>query len=301
MGPTASGKSDLALALAAHLPCEIISVDSAMVYRGMDIGTAKPEPALRAGTPHHLIDIRDPSTPYSAAQFRTDALRVMADITRAGRIPLLVGGTGLYFRALERGLSALPGADPVLRARLSAEARQQGWAALHARLAAADPVAAGRIHPNDPQRIQRALEVYELSGVPLSTLQSAPACERLPYRVLKLAIGPVDRTRLHGRIARRFKQMLEQGLVEEVRRLYQRGDLHPGLASLRAVGYRQVWGLLAGEIHCDEMESRAIIATRQLAKRQLTWLRAEPEARWFDSEAGDLLANVLKYCSTATT
>lgn len=301
MGPTASGKSDLALALAAQLPCEIVSVDSAMVYRGMDIGTAKPEPALRAKIPHHLIDIRDPSEPYSAAQFRSDALRNMADITRAGRIPLLVGGTGLYFRALERGLSALPGADPVLRARLNAEAEQLGWSAMYARLAVADPVAAERIHPNDPQRIQRALEVYELSGVPMSVLQSATGCERLPYRVLKVVMAPPERSLLHGRIVSRFKQMLAQGLVDEVRALYQRGDLSPGLASLRAVGYRQVWGFLAGEVHCDEMESRAIIATRQLAKRQLTWLRAEPEARWFDSEADNLLAQVLKYCSTATT
>ena len=225
----------------------------------------------------------------------------MAEVTAAGRIPLLVGGTGLYFRALERGLSSLPSADPVLRARLSAEAEQQGWSALHARLAKLDPTAAARIHPNDPQRIQRALEVYELSGVAMSTLQAASAGERLPYHVLKLVIAPSDRALLHGRIASRFKQMLVQGLVDEVRRLYQRGDLSPGLASLRAVGYRQVWGFLAGEIHCDEMESRAIIATRQLAKRQFTWLRAEPEAQWFDSEAGDLLAQVLKYCSTGTT
>lgn len=301
MGPTASGKSDLALALARHLPCEIISVDSAMVYRGMDIGSAKPERAILESVPHHLIDIRDPSEPYSAAQFRTDALRIMAAVTRAGRIPLLVGGTGLYFRALERGLSALPGADQTLRARLTAEAQEQGWAALHARLASVDPAAAERIHRNDPQRIQRALEVYELSGMPISALQTGGAGERFPYRPLKLALAPPERELLHLRIARRFKGMLEQGLVEEVRRLYARGDLNPALASLRAVGYRQVWAFLAGEIHCDEMESRAIIATRQLAKRQLTWLRSEPEVRWFDSEAADLLANVLKYCNATST
>lgn len=301
MGPTASGKSDLALALVQRLPCEIISVDSAMVYRGMDIGTAKPERAVREAVPHHLIDIRDPSEPYSAAQFRADALRVMAGITRAGRIPLLVGGTGLYFRALERGLSALPGADPAVRVRLGAEGEAQGWAALHARLAEVDPAAAARIHPNDPQRIQRALEVYELSGVPMSTLQTGGDGERFPYAPLKLVLSPPERERLHVRIAGRFRRMLEEGLVDEVRALYERGDLDPALPSLRAVGYRQVWQFLAGEIDCDEMERRAIIATRQFAKRQLTWLRAEPDARWFDSEAADLLATVLKYCSTATT
>lgn len=301
MGPTASGKSDLALALARRLPCEIISVDSAMVYRGMDIGTAKPERAARESVPHHLIDIRDPSEPYSAAQFRADALRAMAGITRAGRIPLLVGGTGLYFRALEHGLSALPGADPDLRARLSAEGEAQGWATLHARLAGVDPAAAARIHPNDPQRIQRALEVYELSGVPMSTLQTGSEGERFPYTPLKLVLSPPERELLHVRIARRFRRMLEQGLVDEVRALYERGDLDPALPSLRAVGYRQVWQFLAGEMDCDEMERRAIIATRQLAKRQLTWLRAEPGARWFDSEAPDLLAAVLKYCSAAST
>ena len=301
MGPTASGKSDLALVLAQHLPCEIISVDSAMVYRGMDIGTAKPERAVLASVPHHLIDIRDPSEPYSAAQFRADALRVMAGITRAGRIPLLVGGTGLYFRALERGLSVLPGADAEVRARLNAEGEAQGWAALHARLAEVDPAAAARIHPNDPQRIQRALEVYELSGVPMSTLQTGGDGERFPYTPLKLVLSPPERELLQVRIARRFRRMLEQGLEDEVRALYERGDLAPALPSLRAVGYRQMWEFLAGEIDCDEMERRAIIATRQLAKRQLTWLRAEPDARWFDSEAADLLAAALKYCRTATT
>ena len=301
MGPTASGKSDLALALVQRLPCEIISVDSAMVYRGMDIGTAKPERAVLESVPHHLIDIRDPSEPYSAAQFRADALRVMAGITRAGRIPLLVGGTVLYFRALERGLSVLPGADAEVRARLNAEGEAQGWAALHARLAEVDPAAAARIHPNDPQRIQRALEVYELSGVPMSTLQTGGDGERFPYTPLKLVLSPPERELLQVRIARRFRRMLEQGLEDEVRALYERGDLDPALPSLRAVGYRQMWEFLAGEIDCEEMERRAIIATRQLAKRQLTWLRAEPDARWFDSEAADLLATVLKYCSTATT
>ena len=299
MGPTASGKTDLAVALHASLPVDIVSVDSVMVYRGMDIGSAKPEPAILARAPHRLVDILDPAEPYSAARFREDALREIRAIHAAGRVPLLVGGTMLYFRALFGGLSALPSADPAVRARLETEAAAQGWPALHARLAEVDPAAAARIHPNDPQRIQRALEVYELTGQPLSRLQSTDAGEPLPYRFVKLAVAPAERSVLHERIARRFRQMLEAGLVEEVEGLYRRGDLHPGLPSIRAVGYRQVWQYLAGELDREEMVERGIIATRQLAKRQFTWLRSETDVAWFDSLAPDRLSRVLKTAEKA--
>jgi tRNA dimethylallyltransferase len=293
MGPTASGKTDLAAALVARLPCEIISVDSALVYRGMDIGTAKPDAELLARAPHRLIDILDPAEAYSAARFRADALREMADITAAGRIPLLVGGTGLYFRALRRGLSELPGADPVVRARLEREAAELGWAALHERLRQVDPAAAARIHPNDPQRLQRALEVYELAGRPLSELQRGGG-EALPYRVLALAVAPAERELLHARIHERFHLMLERGLVAEVDGLYRRGDLGPDKPSIRCVGYRQVWGYLAGEVDYGTMVAQGISATRQLAKRQFTWLRSEPDSLWLDSSQPHLLDKVLK-------
>lgn len=293
MGPTASGKTDLAVDLSARLPCEIVSVDSAMVYREMDIGTAKPPPELLARAPHRLIDILDPAEFYSAARFRDDALREMAAITAAGRIPLLVGGTGLYFRALRRGLSDLPAADAGVRARLEREATEHGWGALHERLRRVDPVAAARIHPHDPQRLQRALEVYELTGVPLSRLQQGGGVP-LPYRVLPLVLAPSDRDRLRERIALRFHLMLEQGLVAEVEALYRRGDLSPDKPSIRCVGYRQVWSYLAGESDYDAMVTQAITATRQLAKRQLTWLRSEPDVRWFDAVDGKLLEKVLK-------
>lgn len=293
MGPTASGKSALALALADMLPCEVISVDSALVYRGLDIGAAKPSAAERARVPHHLIDIRDPAEPYSAAQFRSDALAAMTHCSRAGRLPLLVGGTLLYFRALEHGLSELPRADAALRARLSAEAGTTGWAALHARLARVDPDAAARIHPNDPQRIQRALEVYELTGQALSALQGRTRQTALPWRVLRLAVAPAERARLHERIAARFHAMLAAGLVAEVEALRARGDLTPELPAVRAVGYRQVWDYCAGRYPCDEMTRRAIQASRQLAKRQLTWLRSMRDTVWFDSDAPDLTSQVL--------
>ncbi|MDX1252796.1 MAG: tRNA (adenosine(37)-N6)-dimethylallyltransferase MiaA [Gammaproteobacteria bacterium] len=288
MGPTAAGKTDLAVALARRLSCDIISVDSALVYRGMDIGTAKPGPEVLADAPHRLIDIRDPSESYSAAQFREDALREMARISQAGRIPLLVGGTMLYFRALERGLSDLPSADSAVRVRLEEEAGALGWAALHARLAEVDPAAARRIHPNDPQRIQRALEVYELSGVPMSELYGQGAAPRFPYRALKIIISPADRAELHRRIEVRFRAMLDAGFVEEVERLRGRDDLHPDLPSMRAVGYRQVWNYLDGGLSYHEMVEKGIAATRQFAKRQLTWLRAMQDVVWFDSQANIL-------------
>ncbi len=295
MGPTASGKTDLAVELVRRLPVEIISVDSAMVYREMDIGTAKPEPEVLAEAPHRLIDILDPAEAYSAARFREDALRHMAEITAAGRIPLLVGGTMLYFRALEQGLAVLPEADPELRARLEAEAAEHGWQALHDRLAEVDPASATRIHPNDPQRLQRALEVYELSGEPLSELWQRQQDEGLPYRPIKLAVAPDDRAELHERIALRFRLMLEQGLIEEVEALYLRGDLHSDLPSIRCVGYRQVWQYLAGELNREEMSEKGIIATRQLAKRQFTWLRSEENLRWFATFEPFLLEKVLKF------
>jgi len=277
MGPTASGKTALACALAERFPLALASVDSALVYRGLDIGAAKPDAATLARHPHALIDIRSPTQAYSAAQFRHDALAAMDAITRAGRIPLLVGGTGLYFRALEHGLSALPDADPDLRARLAGEAAHRGWAALHARLAALDPQAAERIRPRDAQRIQRALEVIELTGQPLSTQQSGPR-RRLPWRVLKLALVPNDRAALHARIARRFDAMLAQGFLDEARRLRADPDWREDLPAMRAVGYRQAWAHLAGRDDEASFRDKAIFATRQLAKRQLTWLRSELDA-----------------------
>jgi len=275
MGPTASGKTAMAVKLVQRFPLDIISVDSALVYRGMDIGTARPDAALLDVAPHRLINIRDPSEAYSAAEFREDALAAMADITAQGRIPLLVGGTFLYFRALQHGLSDMPAADPEIRARLEAEAQRDGWESLHTRLAGIDPVAAARIHATDPQRIQRALEVYEISGLPISEFHAQGRSSDLPYRLLKLALVPDDRTLLHQRIESRFRSMLAAGLVDEVRRLYDRGDLTAELPAMRAVGYRQVWAHLAGKIGYDEMVEQAIVATRQYAKRQLTWLRSE--------------------------
>jgi tRNA dimethylallyltransferase len=245
------------------------------VYRGMNIGTAKPDAGLLERAPHRLLDIRDPAEAYSAAEFRNDALAAMADITAQGRIPLLVGGTFLYFRALEAGLSVMPAADPVVRARLEAEAEETGWEGMHARLATIDPEAAGRIHANDPQRIQRALEVYALTGRTISELHQQEQTDTLPYRVLKLGLIPADRAVLHEQIEQRFEQMLAAGLVDEVRALFFRGDLTAELPAMRAVGYRQVWAFLAGKSGYDEMVEQAIVATRQYAKRQLTWLRSE--------------------------
>lgn len=290
MGPTASGKTDLAARLVERLPLEIISVDSALVYRGMDIGTAKPEPELLAVAPHRLIDILDPAEAYSAARFREDALREMASITAAGRVPLLVGGTMLYFRSLEFGLSELPPADPAVRAGIDALAAREGWQGVHARLAQVDPVAAARIHPNDPQRLQRALEVYEITGRPLSDFHRAGTDAALPYRLLRIGLFPRDRDWLRARIATRFRAMLAAGLVEEVRGLRARGDLSPHLPSMRSVGYRQVWEYLDGARGYEDMIHRAVIATAQLAKRQLTWLRAYPEVHPFSTEDDNLAA-----------
>jgi tRNA dimethylallyltransferase len=285
MGPTASGKTDLAVELVARLPCDIVSVDSALVYRGMDIGTAKPDAATLAQAPHRLIDICDPAEAYSAARFRADALREMAQISAAGRVPLLVGGTMLYFRALQQGLAEMPEADPELRARLEDELQRHGLAALHARLARIDPVAAARIHPNDPQRTLRALEVWELTGEPLSRLQAVAARDALPYRLVKLARAPREREVLRTRIARRFTQMLEQGFEAEVQRLLERGDLSPELPSMRSVGYRQMLEYLSGAYDHASMVEKAVNATRQLAKRQMTWLRSETGLTWlFDDE-----------------
>lgn len=282
MGPTGSGKTDLAVDLVRRLPFDIISVDSAMVYRGMDIGTAKPGPEVLAQAPHRLIDILDPAETYSTARFRSDALAEMAAISALGRIPLLVGGTMLYFRALQRGLAQLPDADPAVRQALLEEAERIGWAALHARLARIDPESAVRIHPRDPQRIQRALEVHALTGAPMSDLIRAGSQGPLPYRLLKLARAPADRQVLHARIERRFRAMLDQGLVAEVQALRARRDLSPDLPSMRSVGYRQVLKYLSGEYSFEEMTRRAVYATRQLAKRQLTWLRAESDLCWLE-------------------
>lgn len=275
MGPTASGKTGVAVELFQKLPIELISVDSALVYREMDIGTAKPDAATLRLAPHHLIDVIDPTEAYSAAQFRADALKLMAEITARGKVPVLVGGTMLYFKALQGGLSDLPEADAETRARLDAEALQVGWPAMHAKLAKIDPVTAARLQTTDAQRIQRALEVWELSGKTMTQIfaESTEQTE-LPYRLLKLALVPSDRKVLHERIAMRFDQMLQAGLLGEVKRLRERYPaLHPGLPSMRCVGYRQAWQFLDGECGMDELREKGIAATRQLAKRQLTWLR----------------------------
>jgi tRNA dimethylallyltransferase len=310
MGPTAAGKTDLAMELTKALPCELISVDSALVYRGMDIGTAKPSKEQLAEFPHRLIDILDPAQSYSAADFRSDALAAMAEITSRGKIPLLVGGTMLYFKALQDGLADMPPADATVRAHLEAEAAALGWQDLHDQLAEIDPVSAARIHPNDPQRLIRALEVYRVSGLSMTahreqqTAQSTEAAAsgrpQLPYTVAKLAIAPLDRHLLHDRIAQRFVQMLEQGFVDEVLALRARGDLHTGLSSIRAVGYRQVWDHLEGELTWDQMQERGIIATRQLAKRQFTWLRSWQDLQWLDSLACDNLPRALKYLGSVS-
>ena len=283
MGATATGKTALACALAERFPLGLVSVDSALVYRGLDIGTAKPDAATLARHPHRLVDIRDPSEPYSAAEFRGDALAAMDAIAREGRVPLLVGGTGLYFRALATGLSALPEADPDVRARIAEEASRAGWPALHEKLRSLDAASAERIRPGDAQRIQRALEIIERTGEPMSALMGGPP-ERAPWRILKLALVPRDRATLHARIAERFDAMLASGFLDEVRALRARGDLDPDLPALRAVGYRQAWEHLEGVTDAPTFRERAIFATRQLAKRQITWLRAELDARWFDPD-----------------
>lgn len=290
MGPTASGKTALAIALRKQLPVELISVDSALIYRGMDIGTAKPSADELAQAPHRLLDIRDPSQTYSAADFRRDALAAMAEIVQAGRIPLLVGGTMLYFKALLEGLSPLPSADPEVRQRIEEMAREKGWDELHRQLCAIDPVAGSRIHPNDPQRLSRALEVFFISGKTLTELTKTSG-EALPYDVYQFAIAPASRELLHQRIALRFEQMLASGFEAEARALFARGDLHTDMPSIRCVGYRQMWSYLAGEIDYDEMVYRGICATRQLAKRQMTWLRGWENVRWLDSDSPESARN----------
>jgi len=283
LGPTASGKTALATALYQRLNAELISVDSALIYRGMDIGTAKPTPAELQLAPHHLIDIRDPAQSYSAADFRADALRLIAQIQHRGNIPVLVGGTMLYFKALLEGISPLPEADPAIRQQLEQEAAVKGWAAMHQQLAQVDPVSAARIHPNDPQRINRALEVYRISGQSLTAL-TAEKGEPFAYPVHQFAIAPDDRAILHQRIAQRYMLMLQQGFEQEVRRLKQRPGLHLDLPSMRCVGYRQMWQYLDNECSYQQMVERGIAATRQLAKRQLTWLRSWPDLHWLSSD-----------------
>jgi tRNA dimethylallyltransferase len=310
MGPTAAGKTDLAVELARVLPCDLISVDSALVYRGMNIGTAKPSVELLREFPHRLIDIRDPAQSYSAAEFVTGALAAMAQSAAAGRIPLLVGGTMLYFKALSEGLADMPAADATVRAELDAQAQAEGLATLHRQLAEVDPESAARIHPNDPQRLVRALEVYRVSGVSMTEHRARQRSQKagagtpdagvLPYTVAQLSIAPAQRHVLHQRIEQRFVEMVEQGFVEEVESLRRRGDLFPELPSMRAVGYRQVWSYLDGVCSREEMVQRGIIATRQLAKRQLTWLRGWEGVHWLESSACDNLPQALKYLKTLT-
>ncbi len=284
MGPTASGKTACALDWAERLGAEVVSVDSALVYRGLDIGAAKPSREELARVPHHLVDVREPHQPYSAAEFARDALEAMHAIAARGRVPILAGGTGLYFRALLEGLPAMPEADPATRAAIAAEAAARGWPALHAELAAVDPLAAARIHATDPQRISRALEVWRLAGRPISALQREAPPPRPPFRVLRLVLAPADRGVLHQRIADRFDAMLAAGFLDEVRRLRADPRLHVDLPAIRAVGYRQAWDHLAGASDAAAFRERAIAATRQLAKRQGTWFRGDPAARWFDPQ-----------------
>ncbi len=276
MGPTASGKTNLAIELVQRIPCEIISVDSAMVYRGMDIGSAKPTADILQIAPHQLIDICDPADAYSAGEFRRDALAAIAACHARGKLPLLVGGTMLYFRVLQQGIASLPQADAQLRAQLTQQAQSEGWPSLHAELAKVDPEAALRIKQQDSQRIQRALEVFQLSGKTITAWQREDTNPLAAYEVHNFALMPDDRAVLHQRIADRFMQMLAMGFIEEVEKLYARGDLHEALPAVRSVGYKQIWDYLAGKLNKQEMPERAIIATRQLAKRQITWLRSWP-------------------------
>ena len=311
MGPTASGKTDLAMYLYDQFPCELVSVDSVLVYRGMDIGSAKPDAQTLQRYPHHLIDILDPAEPYSAARFRDDALALIQDITARGRVPLLVGGTMLYFKALAGGLASMPSADPVVRARIEAMALEQGWPAVHAALAQVDPASAERIHPNDPQRISRAYEVFLGSGITLTQWHERQHAEKaadqtpgsgvLPYTVRYLAVAPRERSVLHERIAERFSLMLQQGLISEVEALHARGDLDVSMPSIRAVGYRQAWDYLEGRLSYEQMHERGVIATRQLAKRQFTWLRGWNEPiEWLDSLDPKRFERALKVLQTAS-
>lgn len=293
MGPTASGKTGVAVELVKHLPVEIISVDSALVFRDMDIGTAKPDTATLARAPHHLIDIINPTEAYSAAAFRRDALRLMADITQRGKIPLLVGGTMLYFKALREGLSDLPQSDPAVRAALDAEIAQHGIKHLHKQLAAVDAKTAARLKPTDTQRIQRAMEIYRITGKTMSELISQKQSAELPYRIISIALVPSDRAQLHARITTRFKTMLEQGLVTELRMLREKYPLHQDMTAMRCVGYRQAWQFMEGEIDDVQLLETGLAATRQLAKRQLTWLRSMPDNIELDCLAPDLTQKVL--------
>jgi len=294
MGPTAAGKTEAAMALHEQFGCELISVDSAMVYRGLDIGSAKPSAEELQRAPHRLIDIRDPADPYSAADFRTDALREMRQISAAGKVPLLVGGTMLYFKQLLEGSGNLPPSSPEVRAELEQALARDGLASLHARLMQVDPAAGQRIHPNDPQRTLRALEVYRLAGRPMSDLWAEQAETLFPWRVVSMVLAPEERGFLHQRIALRFRQMLAEGLIDEVSALRKRSNLHSDLPALKSVGYRQVWEYLEGRYDRASLEELGIIATRQLAKRQLTWLRRWENACWFNIQQPDTLDKVLK-------
>ena len=291
MGPTASGKTGLALELASQVPAEIISVDSALVYKHMNIGTAKPTAEEMAVAPHWLVDIIEPTEAYSVADFVADTTRLISEIHGRGKLPILVGGTIMYFNALINGISPLPKSDPEIREAILSEANERGWLAMHADLETVDPVSAGRIHPNDPQRLTRALEVYRSTGKSLTHWQQK-AIYRCPYKIDQFAIAPQERAVLHDRIAQRFDLMLAQGLVDEVKALYERGDLHEDMPAIRAVGYRQVWQYLKGELSYAEMRDKGIIATRQLAKRQLTWLRGWPDLTWLDTFAKDNLTKI---------
>jgi len=296
MGPTAAGKTALAISLCEHLNTEIISVDSALVYKGMDIGTAKPDAEELARAPHHLIDLLDPSETYSVADFRRDAIKKIDEFHQQGKVPILVGGTMMYFKSLIDGLSPLPGACPVVRAELESQAKQFGWPHLHQELAKVDPQAADKISENDSQRINRALEVYRISGKTMTELQKQKQ-PTLPYTFHQFAIAPDDRSELHQRIEKRFKIMIEQGFEKEVSTLYLRKDLHPNMPSIRCVGYRQMWDYLAGEVDHDEMVFRGIAATRQLAKRQLTWLRSWPDVIWLTTDDEENLHRVVSSLS----
>lgn len=294
MGPTASGKTDLAMKLYDSLPCEIVSVDSAMIYKGMDIGTAKPDPETLQRYPHRLIDICDPTESYSAAEFRRDALAEIKEIRDAGKIPILTGGTMLYFHALRNGLAQLPEADPVVRQRLLDEAEQMGWPHMHARLAEVDPESAERLNPNDSQRLQRALEVYEISGRTMTELWAEQEKQKPDFPIISMAVMPDDRAELHQRIEKRFDIMLEQGFIDEVRQLWERGGLNLQMPSVRCVGYRQVWEYFSGTWDYETMRFKGIVATRQLAKRQVTWLRSWENLTWMDTHDPKLLSNALK-------
>ncbi len=294
MGPTASGKTALAMDLYDQLPCEIVSVDSAMIYRDMNIGTAKPDAEMLVRYPHRLIDLRDPAQAYSAAEFRTDALAEIARIQNAGKIPLLTGGTMLYFHALLNGLATLPQADPAVRQRIEAEAAEKGWSAIHARLADVDPQSAERLNPNDSQRLQRALEVYEITGRSMTEHWAEQQAQRLDRPVVSLSVMPPERSVLHERIAQRFQIMLDQGFEEEVRALWERGDLDLSMPSVRCVGYRQMWEYFSGQWDYETMQFKGVVATRQLAKRQITWLRSWENLNWLDTNDRDITSKALK-------